>query len=142
MLNLLDSPLNKAGLLQVYIHTDSNVLIEVSPHLRIPRTYKRFAGLMVQLLHKMKIRSSDGKKTLLRVIKNPITAHLPPGAPIIGNVAALLSLVQGLGGFSQNTCTRSYINERETHSADRLSGCSSAGQTPGVCGRSHGKGLH
>lgn len=27
LLSLLDSPLNKAGLLQVYIHTESNVLI-------------------------------------------------------------------------------------------------------------------
>lgn len=46
LMALLDSPLNKAGLLRVYIHTASNVLIEVSPHIRIPRTYKRFAGLM------------------------------------------------------------------------------------------------
>lgn len=43
---LLDSPLNKAGLLQVYIHTTKNVLIEVNPHVRIPRTFKRFSGLM------------------------------------------------------------------------------------------------
>ena len=46
---LLDSPLNRAGLLQVYIHTDKNVLIEVNPQTRIPRTYKRFAGLMGRL---------------------------------------------------------------------------------------------
>lgn len=43
---LLDSPLNRAGLLQVYIHTEKNVLIEVNPQTRIPRTYSRFAGLM------------------------------------------------------------------------------------------------
>lgn len=43
---LLDSPLNRAGLLQVYIHTDKNVLIEVNPQTRIPRTFKRFAGLI------------------------------------------------------------------------------------------------
>ena len=43
---LLDSPLNRAGLLQVYIHTEKNVLIEVNPHTRIPRTFKRFCGLM------------------------------------------------------------------------------------------------
>ena len=43
---LLDSPLNRAGLLQVYIHTEKNVLIEVNPQTRIPRTYTRFAGLM------------------------------------------------------------------------------------------------
>ncbi|RYE99995.1 MAG: hypothetical protein EOO41_00165 [Methanobacteriota archaeon] len=46
LLALLDSPLNKAGLLQVYIETVNNVLVEVSPHTRIPRTFKRFAGLM------------------------------------------------------------------------------------------------
>lgn len=46
LLTLLDSPLNKAGLLQVYIHTAKGVLIEVNPHVRIPRTFKRFSGLM------------------------------------------------------------------------------------------------
>ena len=46
LLTLLDSPLNKAGLLQIYIHTVKGVLIEVNPHVRIPRTFKRFSGLM------------------------------------------------------------------------------------------------
>jgi rRNA small subunit pseudouridine methyltransferase Nep1 len=49
LLTLLDSPLNKAGLLQVYIHTAKGTLIEVNPHVRIPRTFKRFSGLMGQL---------------------------------------------------------------------------------------------
>lgn len=48
LLTLLDSPLNKAGLLQVYIHTVKGTLIEVNPHVRIPRTFKRFSGLMGQ----------------------------------------------------------------------------------------------
>lgn len=43
---LLDSPLNRAGNLQVYIHTANHVLIWLSPQTRIPRTYDRFAGLM------------------------------------------------------------------------------------------------
>ena len=46
LLMLMDSPLNKAGLLQVYIHTEKNVLIEINPHTRIPRTFDRFCGLM------------------------------------------------------------------------------------------------
>ena len=46
LLALLDSPLNKAGHLRVFMQTKKRVLIEVSPHTRIPRTYKRFAGLM------------------------------------------------------------------------------------------------
>jgi len=77
LLTLLDSPLNKAGLLQVYIHTAKGVLIEVNPHVRIPRTFKRFSGLMVQLLHKLSIRGVNGPEKLLKVIKNPVTEHLP-----------------------------------------------------------------
>lgn len=50
LLMLLDSPLNKAGMLQVYIHTAKNVLIEVHPQCRIPRTYSRFSGLMGEAL--------------------------------------------------------------------------------------------
>ena len=33
-------------MLQVYIHTERNVLIEVHPQTRIPRTFERFCGLM------------------------------------------------------------------------------------------------
>ncbi|ELR24690.1 EMG1 nucleolar protein, putative [Acanthamoeba castellanii str. Neff] len=84
LLTLLDSPLNKAGKLQVYIHTSTNVLIEVNPRTRIPRTYKRFAPLMIQLLHKLSIRATQGPERLLQVIKNPITDHLPTGAPKLG----------------------------------------------------------
>lgn len=78
LLTLLDSPINKAGRLQIYIHTAKGVLIEVSPSVRIPRTFKRFAGLMVQLLHRLSIRSTTSQEKLLKVIKNPITDHLPP----------------------------------------------------------------
>lgn len=103
LLMLFDSPLNRAGLLQVYIHTAHNVLIEINPQTRIPRTLKRFGGLMgayddggsqcqstidintfashstVQLLHKMSIRATDTATKLMKVIKNPITDHLPVG---------------------------------------------------------------
>lgn len=46
LMTLLDSPLNKSGNLQVYIQTAKGVLIEVNPSVRIPRTFKRFSGLM------------------------------------------------------------------------------------------------
>lgn len=78
LLTLLDSPVNKAGKLQVYIQSTKGVLIEVNPTVRIPRTFKRFAGLMVQLLHKLSIRSTTSSEKLLRVIKNPVTDYLPP----------------------------------------------------------------
>lgn len=84
LLALLDSPLNKAGLLKVYIQSTKKVLIDVNPSIRIPRTYKRFAGLMVQLLHKMKIKAGTESTTLLKVIKNPFSQHLPPGTRCYG----------------------------------------------------------
>jgi rRNA small subunit pseudouridine methyltransferase Nep1 len=79
LLMLFDSPLNRANLLQVYVHTQKKVLIEINPQTRIPRTFDRFCGLMVQLLHKLSIRASDTSQKLLKVIKNPITNHLPAG---------------------------------------------------------------
>ncbi|XP_074642930.1 ribosomal RNA small subunit methyltransferase NEP1-like [Tubulanus polymorphus] len=79
LLMLMDSPLNRAGLLQVYIRTAKNVLIEINPQTRIPRTFDRFCGLMVQLLHKLSIHSADGNQKLLKVIKNPVSQHLPTG---------------------------------------------------------------
>jgi rRNA small subunit pseudouridine methyltransferase Nep1 len=81
---VLDSPLNKAGKCRLLVHSEKNVLMEINPKTRIPRTFKRFSGLMVQLLHRLKIRSSDGKDTLLKVVKNPISRHLPAGAAVFG----------------------------------------------------------
>ncbi|KAL4616754.1 ribosomal RNA small subunit methyltransferase NEP1 [Arapaima gigas] len=83
LLMLMDSPLNRAGLLQVYIHTEKNALIEINPQTRIPRTFARFSGLMVQLLHKLSVRAADGSQRLLRLIKNPVSDYLPPGCPRI-----------------------------------------------------------
>ncbi|XP_072106323.1 ribosomal RNA small subunit methyltransferase NEP1 [Mobula birostris] len=84
LLMLMDSPLNRAGLLQVYIHTQRNVLIEIHPQTRVPRTFDRFCGLMVQLLHKLSVRAADGPQKLLKVIRNPVTDYLPVGCPKIG----------------------------------------------------------
>ncbi|XP_057554307.1 ribosomal RNA small subunit methyltransferase NEP1-like isoform X2 [Hippopotamus amphibius kiboko] len=84
LLMLMDSPLNRAGLLQVYIHTQKNVLIDVNPQTRIPRTFDRFCGLMVQLLHKLSVRAADGPQKLLKVIKNPVSGPFPVGCMKIG----------------------------------------------------------
>jgi len=84
LLALIDSPLNKSGHLQVYIRTSKKVLIEVHPSIRIPRTYKRFSGLIVQLLHKMKIKAGTSSTTLMKVIKNPFSQHLPAGTRVYG----------------------------------------------------------
>ena len=74
------------------------MLIEINPATRIPRTFKRFCGLMVQLLHKYSITASDSSVKLMKVIKNPITDHLPAGQKFVklqfrgGNFVATFGL--------------------------------------------------
>ena len=51
----------------LYVHTHKNVLIQVNPQVRLPRTFKRFCGLMVQLLQKLSIRATNGPDKLLKV---------------------------------------------------------------------------
>lgn len=85
LLSILDSPLTKAGRLRtVYVRTDKGVLFEVKPHVRLPRTYKRFAGIMLQLLQKLSITAVGKREKLLRVIKNPVTQYLPVNCRKIG----------------------------------------------------------
>ncbi|KAK8939995.1 hypothetical protein KSP40_PGU009204 [Platanthera guangdongensis] len=85
LLSILDSPLTKAGRLQaLYIRSTGRELIEVKPNVRIPRTFRRFCGLMVQLLEKHKITAEGSREKLLALIKNPVTDHLPVNSRKIG----------------------------------------------------------
>ncbi|PHT40509.1 Ribosomal RNA small subunit methyltransferase NEP1 [Capsicum baccatum] len=85
MLSILDSRVNKAGRLKaLYVKTEKGVLFEVKPHVRIPRTFKRFAGIMLQLLQKLSITAVGKREKLLRVIKNPVTQYLPIDCRKIG----------------------------------------------------------
>lgn len=86
ILTILDSRVNKSGRLKaLYVRTQQGLLIEIKPHTRIPRTYKRFAGIMVQLLQNLHINANGGKgEKLLRLIKNPVTQYLPINSRKIG----------------------------------------------------------
>ena len=124
----MDSPLNKAGrLAAVYIHTNKNVLIHVNPSVRLPRTFRRFCGLVVQLLQTLSIRATNGPDKLLRVVKGPVTRHLPSDAHRTGfshsaagvvamhtHAAALPDarpLVFVLGAFSHGHIEDGYVDE-------------------------------
>eukprot|EP00245_Coleochaete_scutata_P016811 TRINITY_DN8004_c0_g1_i1.p1 TRINITY_DN8004_c0_g1~~TRINITY_DN8004_c0_g1_i1.p1 ORF type:complete len:257 (+),score=32.57 TRINITY_DN8004_c0_g1_i1:64-771(+) len=105
LLAILDSPLNKAGRLKaLYVVTEKNVLIQVNPQVRIPRTFRRFCGLMVQLLQKLSIRATNGPDKLLKVIKQPVTKYLPPGCRRVGMSYKAKKLVH----------VRDYINTPDT----------------------------
>ena len=64
--------------MKTYIRTAENHLIDVNPSMKVPRSYKRFALMMVQLLKRLRVRAVECSETLLKVIKNPVTKHLPP----------------------------------------------------------------
>ncbi len=49
LLLALDTPLNREGLLRVYVHTRHDKLITVDPSARLPRMFYRFEGLMEHL---------------------------------------------------------------------------------------------
>ncbi|KXB05159.1 hypothetical protein AKJ49_01370 [candidate division MSBL1 archaeon SCGC-AAA382A03] len=49
ILAALDSPLNREGCLNMYIHTRNDEVINIDSETRIPRSYNRFIGLMEQL---------------------------------------------------------------------------------------------
>nr|XP_009586730.1 ribosomal RNA small subunit methyltransferase NEP1-like [Nicotiana tomentosiformis] len=85
MLSILDSRVNKAGRLKaLYVKTEKGVLFEVKPHVRIPRSFKRFAGIMLQLLQKWSITAVGKREKLLRVIENPVSKYLPIDCRKIG----------------------------------------------------------
>lgn len=52
---------------RVFVRSKKNVLIDVHPQVRLPRTFRRFCGLFVQLLQKLSVRSSNSKERLLKV---------------------------------------------------------------------------
>jgi len=55
LLEALGSPLNRAGLLEVHVHTIDDHVIYVDPQIRLPRNYERFIGLMEQLFQLGKV---------------------------------------------------------------------------------------
>ena len=66
LITALDSPFNKEKQLDIYIHTQENILISVNPSMRIPFNYYRFEGLMIQLLEEKRIPPNE-KDNLMKV---------------------------------------------------------------------------
>ncbi|MBS7655142.1 16S rRNA methyltransferase [Candidatus Bathyarchaeota archaeon] len=55
LLNILNSPLNKKGIVKVYVHTIQDKVIDVDSKVRLPKNYNRFIGLMEQLFSVKKV---------------------------------------------------------------------------------------
>ena len=70
LMEALSTPLFIKNLLKVYIHTIDNKLILIGDNLRVPKSYFRFEGIMMDLFKEKIIRSVDGNNTLLELHDN------------------------------------------------------------------------
>ena len=59
LLVALGSPLNREGLLRIYVHTINDYVITVNPETRLPRNYDRFVGFMEQLFKLGRVPSTE-----------------------------------------------------------------------------------
>lgn len=81
LLMLLDSPLNQAGHLEVYVRLADQRLIAIHREVRIPRTFKRFNQLFDNFLQGCDmpvVQTKDGPARLFRFVNKSLDKHLPP----------------------------------------------------------------
>jgi len=126
---LSQCPLNRAGMLQVFVRTQNNELFRVDPQFSVPESFDEFTGVMVQLLHHLRpVRAKECSKQLLKLLKNPVTLHLPPGCPKYGTSSSAKrvikpieivptadspyqSVVVVIGAMAHESCEPDYVNE-------------------------------
>jgi rRNA small subunit pseudouridine methyltransferase Nep1 len=84
LLNLMEAPLNKEGLLRVFVHTNQDYIISIDPRTKLPRNYTRFCGLMEQLFEVGKV-PPRGKPlmTLTRGTLKELVEQLSPSRTIL-----------------------------------------------------------
>lgn len=66
LLNALDMPLCREGLLKIYVHTRHNKVVYINPNARLPRNYDRFIGLFEQLFKEGRV-PPNAKEPLLEI---------------------------------------------------------------------------
>lgn len=126
---LSQCPLNRAGLLQIYVRTQNNELFKVDPQLAVPESFETFTKIMVQLLHNLRpVRATTCSKQLLKLIKNPVTLYLPIGCPKYGTSSKAKrvirpselvppkdspnkSVVVVIGAMAHESCDPDYVEE-------------------------------
>ncbi len=130
LLESFGTPLNREGLLKVYVHTIDDHVMILDPETRLPKNYNRFIGLMEQLYETGRVPSSGRalielkKKDFPSLIKElnatRVIALTRVGEPkTLTEVAEKLSLegrsVAVVGGFSHG-----HFTERVLRAADEL----------------------
>ena len=70
ILSATATPLYRAGLARLYVHTVQDAVVRFSAHTRIPKSYHRFEGLFAQLLRQGSVRSEG--ETLLEAAPSTV----------------------------------------------------------------------
>ena len=84
------------------MRTQKGVTIEVHPDIRIPRTFKRFSGLIASLLTKGKIQAAGGGATLLKASRLPLQSFLPESSDhCLIRVSKKGNLIPSLKSFTE-----------------------------------------
>jgi rRNA small subunit pseudouridine methyltransferase Nep1 len=73
LIEALSTPLFFKNLLRVYVSTISNQVVYIGENLRIPKSYPRFEGLMIDLFKKYHIR--EGKNATLLKLQNNVSLN-------------------------------------------------------------------
>jgi rRNA small subunit pseudouridine methyltransferase Nep1 len=103
LLAALGSPLNKEGLLRIYVHTYNNKLIYVNPETKIPKNFSRFRGLMEQLFELKRVPQT-GKPLLIlkqKKISDLITTLKPSHTLIFSKDGKPMTLEESLQDISK-----------------------------------------
>lgn len=126
LLEALGSPLNKEGLLKIYVHTRNDYVINVNPSIRLPRNYLRFIGLIEQLFYNNKVPPEGEilleleKKTLKKILKdskvNYILLFSREGKPktieeAISSLPLTGDLAVIIGGFPHGNFSETTLNQ-------------------------------
>ena len=70
LMEALSTPLFLKSMLKVYIHTMNDKVILIGDNLRIPKSYFRFEGIMMNLFKEKVIKSADDNNILLELHDN------------------------------------------------------------------------
>lgn len=111
LVNALATPLYSKNLMKVFIHTINNNVILVGDNVKIPKSYMRFEGLMLNLIKNKKIISDDGQLLLEirsqmkfeNLIKEIIKADAVVGFSTTGRYRKLESIALDLSELT-NPC--------------------------------------
>ena len=140
LINALATPLYRNNLMKVFVHTINNNVIVVGDDVRIPKSYLRFEGLMLNLLKNKKIISDD-ERILLEIksqtnfrgfLREIIKAETVVGLSITGRYRKLESIAIDLSAQT-NPCVviggfpKGYFSESVDSCFDRKYSISSMG---------------